>query len=225
MKKNIILILCILLFCGHARSENIIKGLGSTVTDAFDTTGLAILTVGVGATLVRSTLDQSMHDAWVNNQRMSSSISGFGSNFWGTGVPSALIAGAQLVWDEPNGIAHSESLIVSTVLTFGLKYLTARKRPDSDTATSFPSGHSQVAFCTASSLGVSYGLVAAIPSYGLAVLTAMARLADNAHWLSDVVAGATVGILFGRSAFKHNMYVTPVVYDGGGLGINLTYRY
>ncbi len=226
--KNLIgsisLVAALFLPLNIAHAENIIRGLGHTFTDAFDAPGLAILGIGTVATIFATTQDQAMHDNWVNNQRMSKDMSGFGSNFWGTGIPEVLIAGTQLIWDEPDGIAHSESLVISTAVTYALKYSTQRSRPDSNTATSFPSGHTQISFCTATNLAISYGWVAAIPAYSLGVLTGLARLSDNAHWFSDVVAGAVIGIMFGRSSFKHDMYVSPVSFEGGGYGLQLTYN-
>ncbi len=213
-------------FSAPVFAENIITGIGHTFVDAFDKKGLTILAVGTGATLLAFSQDQQMHDNWVNNQRMSKDLSSVG-NFWGSGVPEIAIAAGQLIWDEPNGFAATESLIASTLVTYGLKYSSQRARPDSDTRTSFPSGHTQISFCSATNLAISYGFWAAIPAYGMAVMTGLSRLADDAHWFSDIVAGAAIGTLFGRAAFRHNMYVMPVSYGPGdrGYGLELTYYY
>src|SRR5690348_5335181 len=104
--------------------------LGRTVVDAFDVTGLGILAAGALGTAIAFNQDQATHDAWVNHQRMSPEAASFG-NFWGTGIPEAGIAGGQLVFDQEKGIVHTESLLVSTVVVFGLKYATKRPRPDS----------------------------------------------------------------------------------------------
>jgi membrane-associated phospholipid phosphatase len=60
---------------------------------------------------------------------------------------------------------------------------------------SLPSGHSALAFALAASLAddvrpkpLRVGL------YGLALGTAWSRMNDDAHWLSDVTAGALIGI-------------------------------
>jgi acid phosphatase family membrane protein YuiD len=207
-------------FSQHALAAPLYKHASHTFVDAFDTTGLVILGVGAAATAAAANQDQAMHDAWVDNQRMSKDVSNFG-NFWGTGIPEAGIALGQLIFDTENGVAATEGLLASTAVAFALKYSVARPRPDSDTKTSFPSGHSQISFASATSLAVSYGWKASIPSYILATVTGFSRMADNAHWFSDVVAGATIGILFGRAGFEHHFGVTPLVYDDGSHGHGL----
>ena len=59
---------------------------------------------------------------------------------------------------------------------------------------SFPSGHTTLAFATAACLAIN------VPRwkwvfYALATMTAVERVCENAHYLSDVVAGAGVGTL------------------------------
>lgn len=222
MKK--VIIITILVFSSMAKAECFFCGIGSTFTDAFDKTGLTILAIGTGATLIAFNQDQAMHDSWVNYQRMSESTASFG-DFWGTGIPEASIALVQLVFDNERGRAHTESLIASTAVTYAIKYSAQRQRPESQNRLSFPSGHSQVSFVTATHLHFAYGLGYAIPAYGAAVITALSRLADNAHWFSDIVAGATVGILFGRAAFKHHTTITPYALGNDGYGLQLTYKF
>jgi hypothetical protein len=226
MKKILGTIILLLLTTQSAKADCYICGLGRTFTNAFDTTGLIVLAVGAGATAVAFSQDQVMHDSWVNNQRMGKDISGFG-NFWGTGIPEASIALAQLIWDNKNGVPHSQSLIMSTGVVYGLKYATQRPRPDSDTKTSFPSGHTQVSFVTATHIAVAYGVWPSLPFFGAGIITGLSRLADNAHWFSDVVAGATVGILFGRSSFEKNYYISSMKFAPGdrGYGLELTYLF
>jgi len=188
-----------------------------TFVDAFDTTGLEILAIGAVATLIAMGEDSAMHDAWNHNQRMSSDVSAYG-NFWGTGIPEVAIALGQLFFDQENGIVDSEGLASSFIVTEALKYGVGRQRPDSNTTTSFPSGHTQVSFASATSLTMSYGWGIGVPMFALGVFTGLSRIADNAHWLSDVTAGATVGIMFGRAGFKHHFNLKPIVINDGGQG-------
>ena len=199
---------------------------GRTFTDAFDTTGLEVLLIGSAATAIAFGQDQAVHDAWNNHQRMSSDVSGFG-NFWGTGIPEAAVALGQLVFDQERGIADVEGLASSTAVTFGLKYAVGRARPDSNTATSFPSGHTQISFAFATSMTKSYGWWVGTPALSLGVFTGLSRIADNAHWLSDVVAGATVGVLFGRASFQHHVRILPMVFENNdhGYGLTLGWRF
>jgi membrane-associated phospholipid phosphatase len=59
---------------------------------------------------------------------------------------------------------------------------------------SFPSGHTCLAFATAATLAIC------IPRwrylfYGLAAVVGVERVAENAHYLTDVIAGAGLGVL------------------------------
>lgn len=67
-----------------------------------------------------------------------------------------------------------------------------------------PSGHTQAAFSIAASMTESYGWKVGLPFWGMGIFTGLSRLADNAHWLSDVVAGATIGAFFGRAGYSHH---------------------
>jgi hypothetical protein len=104
-----------------------------------------------------------------------------------------------------SGERVAASLALAGVLAVGAKVVVGRLRP-SDAAeqyvfkpfsgsAAFPSGHSTEAFALATALAneihrpwATVGLVAA------ATGTAWSRLNDNDHWLSDVAAGAVVGI-------------------------------
>ena len=56
----------------------------------------------------------------------------------------------------------------------------------------------------ASVASAHYGKSVGIPAYGLAVLVGLSRLRKNAHWLSDVVAGAGLGQIVGSAAVRQN---------------------
>ena len=64
---------------------------------------------------------------------------------------------------------------------------------------SFPSGHSMIAFALATSLADDiHDHAATVALYSIATGTALSRLNDNRHWLSDVVAGAAIGVTGAR---------------------------
>ncbi|HEY4321763.1 MAG TPA: phosphatase PAP2 family protein [Gemmatimonadales bacterium] len=99
------------------------------------------------------------------------------------------------------------SVATATVVTQATKYVVGRVRPYADPdrdgsdlrffagSPSFPSGHTAAAFALATSLGDATGHTwARIGFYVLATGTGWARITEQAHWLSDVVAGAAVGI-------------------------------
>jgi len=82
-------------------------------------------------------------------------------------------------------------------LTYSLKYLTKKKRPEGrDGYDSFPSGHTSSAFSGASFIQRRYGWKYGTYAYILATLVAVSRTEapDGFHDGWDVIAGAAVGI-------------------------------
>lgn len=78
-----------------------------------------------------------------------------------------------------------------------VKHITKVERPDGSSFTSFPSGHTSEAFASAEFLRQEYKNISpwyGIAGYGVAAATGYMRMYNNKHWLSDVVAGAGIGI-------------------------------
>jgi len=97
------------------------------------------------------------------------------------------------------------SVIAAGLTTGALKEITGRFRPDNTSDPyvfhpftnhdAFPSGHATMAFALATSLSAEIDRPwATALLYAGATGTAWSRLNDHKHWLSDVVAGATVGV-------------------------------
>jgi hypothetical protein len=92
--------------------------------------------------------------------------------------------------------AFSMGVMLSTV--YAVKYGLGRLRPDGSTHNSFPSGHTAMAFTSATMLHKEYGHLSpwvSIAGYSVATITGFSRIFNNRHWLSDIVVGAGVGIL------------------------------
>jgi membrane-associated phospholipid phosphatase len=73
------------------------------------------------------------------------------------------------------------------------KAVVHEQRPDQSGNDSFPSGHTAVAFASATTLYRRYGWEFGVPAYALATLTGAARVAGQKHYWYDVVAGAVIG--------------------------------
>lgn len=89
------------------------------------------------------------------------------------------------------------ALLMGSVV-FSLKQTTHVMRPDGSNDHSFPSGHTATAFMTATMLTKEYGHKSpwvGIGAYAVAATTGLMRMANNKHWLSDVLTGAGIGIL------------------------------
>lgn len=89
------------------------------------------------------------------------------------------------------------ALLMGSVVN-ALKHTTDVVRPDGSNNHSFPSGHTATAFMTATMLTKEYGNKSpwiGVGAYSLASATGLMRIANNKHWLSDVLTGAGIGIL------------------------------
>lgn len=84
--------------------------------------------------------------------------------------------------------------------TYALKWGIGRIRPDG-TPQSFPSGHTSIAFTTATLMYNWHGPLAGIPMYSFAVLTALSRINDKRHWPTDVLFGAILGTVTTRALY------------------------
>lgn len=92
---------------------------------------------------------------------------------------------------------------IANVVCFGttrtLKYVFKEKRPDSDVYTSFPSGHTAVAFTGAELMRMDYGNAWGAGAYAVALFCGAERVWGDRHWFSDVLAGMGAGILSAKA--------------------------
>lgn len=94
----------------------------------------------------------------------------------------------------------SDAFTVATMAAVvnAVKYSTSSLRPDTTDRRSFPSGHTATAFMTATMLAKEYGHLSpwvSIGAYTVAAGTGLMRMANNKHWVSDVMVGAGIGII------------------------------
>jgi len=129
--------------------------------------------------------------------------------------------------------AVASSLVAGILVTPTIQTVTGRSRPRMNEPVytfrafsdghSFPSGHVTQAFAVASVIALeSESTLVDIAAYGTAGMVAASRMYTGAHFLSDVTAGALIGIAvgravsgaMGRSAQSVRVFPTP---DGIGL--------
>jgi membrane-associated phospholipid phosphatase len=84
-------------------------------------------------------------------------------------------------------------MIATQVVTHTVKRTINRERPNGGDY-SFPSGHTSCAFQAASFLQFKYGWQVGIPAYALAAYVGWSRYYADKHYISDILAGAAVGI-------------------------------
>jgi len=105
-----------------------------------------------------------------------------------------------------NGYKSAISIGFTVLLTSGLKYLVNRPRPYITYPTdiiqrsktgkySFPSGHTSLAFATATVITLSSrNIYLAIPSYAYAAFVGYSRMRLGVHYTSDILGGMVIGI-------------------------------
>ena len=91
------------------------------------------------------------------------------------------------------------AILVSDFITYRLKRWTNKRRPNGgDILQSFPSGHTSFAFTNAGVLYQEFKDTSpylAYSGYVMATTTGAFRVMNNAHWISDVIVSAGIGIL------------------------------
>ncbi|WP_051209903.1 phosphatase PAP2 family protein [Gelidibacter mesophilus] len=96
-------------------------------------------------------------------------------------------------------ISYAASAVIMGILVNTIKYTAKVERPDGSSNNSFPSGHTSNAFMNATFLHKEYGQLSpmySIAGYSMSTFTGIGRGLNNRHWISDVLAGAGIGILF-----------------------------
>lgn len=127
------------------------------------------------------------------------------------------------------GMDEIEAQLLAGAIVIGLKEAVRRDRPIKNDGTrasgfAFPSGHAAATFAAATVLQQHLGYRAGIPTYLIASYVAMSRLHENVHKASDVVFGAAIGIVVGRTVTWHgrNFYAAPMLLPkGGGVIVSL----
>lgn len=93
-----------------------------------------------------------------------------------------------------------------------LKYTVREPRPDGGGRHSFPSGHTAQAFAAATFLSEEYkDRFPWMPyvAYSMAGATGLLRMANNRHYIGDVLMGAGLGILSMKIAYWTHQYRWP----------------
>lgn len=129
------------------------------------------------------------------------------------GLNALGIKGKHNLKDRTIILGTSYLLMSASVLS--LKSITKVERPDGSGFNSFPSGHTATAFAGAEFLWQEYKDVSVwygISGYIVAVGTGAFRIYNDKHWLTDVAAGAGIGILSTKVAYWINPWIQDKIF-------------
>jgi membrane-associated phospholipid phosphatase len=183
---------------------NLVRGIGGV----FSRDSLPPFLIGAAATGAGALLDDEVRDAIADEGDDLADFADDNLGPTGLGVVTlGLFIGGRYSGNT-RFRAMTYDLGVATFVNLGytgvLKAAVSRERPNESDDDSFPSGHTSNAFALASVADAHYGRKVGIPAYLLASLVGASRLRSNAHWLSDVVAGAALGHIVGRAVVRQN---------------------
>ena len=145
------------------------------------------------------------------------SLNGFGAEY-SFGVLGGFYLAGVVFEDRAKAVGLdglAASLIASGMITPVLKVAVGRRRPSQSErvytfrpfsgSDSFPSGNTTQAFATASVIAAHYDpLWVKMIAYGVATSVGLARVDRNAHFASDVAAGALIGAAVGSAVVRFN---------------------
>lgn len=112
-------------------------------------------------------------------------------------------------------IIMGTSYLLMATSVYSLKRITKIERPDGSDFHSFPSGHTATAFAGAEFLWQEYKDVSiwyGISGYLVATGTGLFRIYNNKHWLTDVAAGAGIGILSTKVAYWISPWIQEKIF-------------
>ncbi len=159
------------------------------------------------------------------------------------------------------GLEVLEAQLVTSVVHYPINWIASRTRPRdggeytdfnwiwtkkpsewTDVDTSFPSGHSVLVFSSAAVIAAEYHDKKWVPPaiYAAASVIGVQRIAQNAHWVSDVFYGAVIGHFMTQTLvrehqkaneslragepIKSSLKIFPLQY-AGARGVRLVYRF
>lgn len=193
-------------------SVEVVKSFGAL----FSGDNLVPLVVGSLATGAAVMPEQNLEDYFLNHAEKFDEVGAAGEVI-GNAYVIAPIVGGLFVAGRIGGdekfksmtFALTQGFLVNGAVTAAIKYPARRWRPNDHDQLSFPSGHTSGSFMWATVLSRTYGMKAAIPAYAVATYVGISRLEANAHHLTDVVAGATIGYLVGRTVTRRRKSDKP----------------
>lgn len=229
LKMTMICLLAGLLFCLNIYAEeNILnrlffedfENLGSNITVNPLKSVIIAGSIAITTGLVMDNDKYFLHEIEASKNKFNDIVFNFFNNF-GDGV--YILAADSMLFalggDNERKTAKKiiEAVAVSGVISYVAKVIAGRERPSTSSTpytfkmfsfsdSSLPSGHTTAAFAWATILGDSYDI--GYITYPVAFLCGIARIYKDAHWPSDVLFGAFIGIVTGKSVNFENQNIS-----------------
>lgn len=162
------------------------------------------------------------------------------------GAFAATLFGGSLLTDNSKlqdaAFTSLQAVLYNHITVGALKFAFSRARPyenegvrdfdilDSQHA-SFPSGHTSTAFALVTPWVMYYQHPVSYGLYALPVAVGIGRIAEGAHWMSDVTTAAVIGTYWGYYLSKKHMNIkndnidiSPITLGkGGGIHLNISF--
>lgn len=183
--------------------------LGRGIVGVFHRDNLMPLVVGGVATGGAWVLDEDMRN-WINpepGEGWGQALETAGGPVWSSVLVGGVFAAGRITKDARFRAASYDALdaaVLNVVYFQSIKLAARRTRPNGSNDQSFPSGHTSNAFALATVAERHYGWKLGVPAYLLAGAVGASRMKQNMHYFSDVVAGATLGFIVGRTVVRVN---------------------
>ncbi|MBK5255467.1 MAG: phosphatase PAP2 family protein [Vicinamibacteria bacterium] len=184
--------------------------LGLGIVGIFHRDTLGPLLIGGIAAFGSSSLDQEARDRIRTanpDKGWAKTIQTLGSGPWSTAFVASLFTVGRIT-SKARFRATTYDMLDAVAVNAGyteiFKIAVGRERPDGSDKRSFPSGHASTVFTLAEVTQQHYGWKVGAPAYLLAGLVGASRIRQDRHRLSDVVAGATLGYIVGRTVVRVN---------------------
>ena len=209
----------------------------------FSRDNVPLALIGLGLTGLAFTVDHQVQDYFQEKKPMEHQANTgdkIGLVYIHIGIGMAFLGAGELSENKKladTGIVALEALLVNGIATEGLKYASSRDRPNGKDDLSFPSGHASSTATLAASVSEMYDwdLRISVPLYMITAFVGASRIQANEHYLSDVVAGVTLGTLVGTSFAKYhkeknsagtsgNLAVIPR-WDGRSKGLVVQWKF
>ena len=143
-------------------------------------------------------------------------------------LPISAITTTLILGDKKGSWQFAKGFAVNQLLSFGLKEVIDKERPDGSNNNSFPSRHTSTTFQSASFIQRRYGWKYGFAAYALAGFTAYSRLESDKHDGWDILGGIVIGVgstyIFTTPYQKEHFELT-FSSDRGDYTIGFKYRF